>query len=78
MALSEFNQVDGDAPPGTPLGKSLQFESVANSEEVPSWFVNFNAWKFRQDWPGGNNSRVSKVQIRRKNHFCEKKYLLAE
>jgi len=55
--VESFNVIDGDAPGGTPLGGKVQFESVANSTEIPTWYVNFNAWKFRQDWPVGNASK---------------------
>merc|ERR1739848_23858 len=54
---ANFNPIDGDAPAGSPLGNMVQFESVPNAKECPSWYVNFNAWKFRQDHPSGNASR---------------------
>ena len=59
IKAEQFNVIDADAPGGSGLGSAVQFESVTNSSNMPSWYVNFNAWKFRQDWPSGNASRVS-------------------
>jgi len=57
IKAEQFNVIDADAPGGSGLGSAVQFESVTNSSNMPSWYVNFNAWKFRQDWPSGNASR---------------------
>jgi len=61
VAAGTFNVIDGDAPGQTPLGSAVQFESVGNTKEIPSWYVNFNAWKFRQDHPSGNASRLGQL-----------------
>jgi len=54
----QFNVIDADAPPSSEMGAMVQYESVVNSKEIPGWYRNFNAWKFRQDHPAGNASRV--------------------
>merc|ERR1712226_1426534 len=54
----QFNVIDADAPPSSEMGAMVQYESVVNSKDIPSWYKNFNAWKFRQDWPSGNATRL--------------------
>merc|ERR1712193_54641 len=46
----QFNVIDGDAPPSSEMGAMVQYESVVNSKDIPAWYRNFNAWKFRQDF----------------------------
>lgn len=57
VPADQFNPIDGDGPGNSGLGAKIQYEAVPNIDEIPGWYVNFNAWRFRQDNPGGNHTR---------------------